>query len=76
MFSKSITREVLNARKYAGSLRALGAGGAGGIRGCGPTASARLFSSTTARRVDFEHVVSHYSDEMGILAYGSWVGLS
>lgn len=55
MFSRSLTREIINARKYAGSKVALGAGG---IRGCSPTASARLFSSTTARRVDFEHVVS------------------
>lgn len=68
MFSRSVTREVLNARKYAGSKVA---GGVGGIRGRSPTASARLFSSTTARRVDFEHVVSLYSDGMAV----SWYGL-
>lgn len=67
MFSRSITRDVLNARKYAGSLMAFGAGGVGGIRGCNAAASARLFSSTTARRVDFEHVVSICSDELCIL---------
>lgn len=60
MFSRSVTRELLNARKDAGRMMALGGGGGGvgGIRGCSPAASARLFSSTTPRRVDFEHVVS------------------
>ncbi|KAJ4416466.1 hypothetical protein N0V82_006731 [Gnomoniopsis sp. IMI 355080] len=54
MFSRSVTREVLNARKCAGRLFR------GPGRGCTSptvTAPARLFSSTTARRVDFEHVV-------------------
>lgn len=56
MFSRSVTREVLGARKCASST-ILGGGGVGG-RSPAASAAARLFSSTTARRVDFEHVVS------------------